>query len=159
MFEYDPSRRENTDWARIWIHDFLPDGQWYNAWHGFFSHNDDFNDYVTKFVDFDNLSGFNFVHWVPMWKYCYYKKLKVNFIGKIENYEKDVKFLCKKFGVKFENKRPNIPGNASGQGLKKDGSYIHLYKKETIGLINEVYKKDYEPVSYTHPTLPPIYSV
>ena len=78
-------------------------------------------------------------HFHPQSYYIKSNFLKMNFIGKFENYNKDIKTLGEKFNIKKEiahlNKTDHEP-------------YRNLYNKNTIKIIEDLYKEDIENYNY-----------
>ena len=62
----------------------------------------------------------------------------IDYVGRFENFEKDVKFLCKKLSVKYQNKH-----------LRKNSSYdSHVITPRIVQKISERYAIDFEKYNY-----------
>jgi hypothetical protein len=67
---------------------------------------------------------------------------KPDFIGRFENLEKDVKFICNRLGVKYEN----FPFENKMNRTK----YTDYYDNETANIVYNLFKKDIENFNYKY---------
>ena len=80
-------------------------------------------------------------HWMPASKFFNNKNL--NFIGRFENYQKDLKKVFKKNKLKLYNKK------FSPKSYNEKINYLSFYdNKENIELVNEIYQIDLNRFGY-----------
>jgi hypothetical protein len=104
---------------------------------------DSFDEFIRKFVNEDNI--YKIIHLKPQYEFlcdCN-NNIMVDFVGRVENIEKDFKIICKKIGViyKLKNKRKT-----------RHGHYSNFYVKDTMKIVERVYKKDIEFFGYKFQT-------
>lgn len=83
-------------------------------------------------------------HWKPQYDILVQERYRgVDFVGKLENFAQDFRFVLDKIGVAepLENKRFN-------ENAKKDFNYTQVLTPKIIELGNEIYKKDFEYFGY-----------
>ena len=82
-------------------------------------------------------------------QYEYIKNTNINFIGRMENFNNDFKFILKKFNYNIDIKNTNITGNINNNNNNNNKSiYIDKFDKETINLVNTIYDKDFKEFNY-----------
>lgn len=70
-------------------------------------------------------------------------KILVDHISKYENYNAEVRYVCKRISILD----PNIPRNRMSENSRLD--YRKVYSKETRKIIEEAYKEDIEKFGYS----------
>jgi len=73
------------------------------------------------------------------------EEIDVDFIGKIENYKSDWKFITKKLGIKEEKKLIHSDYNTT---QRKKNYRIYYKKEETIEIVRNRHKEDIEYFNY-----------
>ena len=92
-----------------------------------------FNDYVINNLKHSKSRHFlPYTHWISGYTY--------DFIGKLENFENDMKSVCKDIKIKFKN----VHINKSNR--KK---YQEYYNKESRDVIEKIYRKDIARFDYS----------
>ena len=66
---------------------------------------------------------------------------RLDFIGKFENYDKDVKFICDNLNISFKHVHLN---------KSTHNHYSTYYDQESIDLVAKIYKKDIEILGYDY---------
>ncbi len=98
-----------------------------------------FEDYILNFEEFNNAKIHSFRP--CQYDYIYKDKKKcIDYIGKFENYEKDLKDIFSKFGISIDS----IP-NINGTDHKK---YQEYYTPKMAKHIEEICHKDIEEFGY-----------
>jgi len=110
-----------------------------------------FDTHLAKFKDFEDfvLNGLNkriifqITHLIPQHEYlCDLKgNIEVDFVGRFENLEKDIKSLSSKLGKEIVLSHLNKNTNKL--------NYTDVYTCEMIRKVNKVYKQDFEIFKYT----------
>ncbi len=111
----------------------------------------DFNEFCKKYLAkemfCDPVTRYN-VHFLPQYRFIYdpidsvtNQNPFVDFVGRLENINKDFEYICKKINLP----NLNLP-HARSQQRKKP--YQSFYNEESIEIINRVYKKDLELFNY-----------
>ena len=100
----------------------------------------DFEDFVLN--DLDEKLVFKITHLIPQHDYlCDTKgEILVDFVGRFENLEYDVKLLSKRLGKNIELNHLNY---------NKKKSYIEVYTEAMIKKVYNVYQKDIDIFEYT----------
>lgn len=78
-------------------------------------------------------------------QYLYISGININFIGKEENFNKDIKIILENIGENKKLKNKNI--NTLIRNTK-EYKYINKFDNYTIRLVNKIYKKDFEKFGY-----------
>jgi hypothetical protein len=81
------------------------------------------------------------VQWEPQYKFIYDQNgdLLIDFIGRLENFDKDASSIINRIGIKAE-----IPhSNAT-----KHKHYTEYYNQETIEIVNDMYSNDISLLNY-----------
>tara|TARA_B100001964_G_scaffold234841_1_gene293958 strand:+ start:147 stop:935 length:789 start_codon:yes stop_codon:yes gene_type:complete len=102
--------------------------------------------YLYDFNDFTKKNLKEMVRLFPqayMPQYKYIEGVNLNFIGKQENFDIDFNHIRNRFNIKKEIKTINISEN-----FDTFYKYINKFTSETINLVNEYYKKDFEKFGY-----------
>ena len=111
----------------------------------------------VKFRDFNYIvkNYFNFIYkYIPYSlkpQYEYIKDSNINFIGRMENFDNDFKFILNKFNYKIDIKSTNITNTnyLNMNNSNRNGSkYINKFNKETIDFVNKFYDKDFKEFNY-----------
>ena len=103
----------------------------------------DFNIFVKKWINFQNI--YSFSHFIPQHWFITLnsEKLKVDFIGKFENLDKDFKKISSKLNL-----------NQNLLHLNKSDSnkriYTNFYNQESIDIIGRIYKEDIDLFKYDY---------
>jgi len=94
---------------------------------------DGFNEYVLNDLQ-DTKSRFFLPcsNWIKGYKY--------DFIGKLENFEKDMSFICKKMGISYIDTHLNM--------TKRD-KYSNYYNEKAKKIIEHIYRDDISMFNYT----------
>lgn len=66
-------------------------------------------------------------------------KMVIDFVGKVESFEKDMRCILEKIGIEYRSMHINKKG---------DGNYLKYYTPKTIAHVNEIYDKDFELFGY-----------
>lgn len=104
-----------------------------------------FEEFLIKVKDSDYWFTMPMINWIG------HKNLnKIDYIGKFENFDSELKKIVKKFNIKIENNIHNI--NNSIGGKYSPFNYTNFYEtnKNTISLIKEIYKKDLSYFNYNY---------
>ncbi|PXV62283.1 sulfotransferase family protein [Halanaerobium congolense] len=85
----------------------------------------------------------NWQHFAPQHKYiCDYDfNIMVDFIGKLENINKDFNYIKNKL---------NINSNLSHKNKSKHKHYSEYYTEETKNIVKKLYKKDFDMFGYVY---------
>ena len=79
----------------------------------------------------------------------YIEKININFIGREEHFENDVNHILYKIGEKDStNNTLNSTNIHTLKRVNNSYKYIDKFNKETIQLVNNIYKKDFEKFNY-----------
>ncbi len=125
----------------------------------------EFIDYICLTKD-EKLDG----HWCP--QYLYLGNTKFNFIGKLENIDRDFKYIQKQLGIEIDlpwkNKTNRIDSNNNDEGKQIGDRYYcdlypldltkleqyplsrEMYTPDLIELVDRRYKKDIEMFDYNY---------
>ena len=99
----------------------------------------DFVYFVKKHVEEYIDSDFLWSHFSPQYKFI--EDCPIDYIGRVENFEKDLEHVSKESGVSLEvhhlNKRQHRP-------------YQEFYTKELQDIVYELYKEDFERFGYSY---------
>lgn len=74
--------------------------------------------------------------------------IKCDFVGKLENFDDDLKKICKHLNVEFN--LPKIKNKREGKPLRKNTFYKDLYNDSLINQVGEIYKKDISLFNYQY---------
>lgn len=89
-----------------------------------------------------HISVMSHTHWMPMYKF--FESKQIDYIGRFENYNADLKILGKKLKINFINK--NFSGDTN---FSKKNSYQAFYEDgENVDLVKKIYAKDLEFFGY-----------
>lgn len=111
-----------------------------------FYHNGNFDDFIKKLSD-----NFNFIlqlkptqfiscHFLPQTNFVFSKKIKLDFLGRFENFDQDISKLAEKFNIKKEIKHEN---------KTKHKPYDLYYNNKTRDIVEKLYKEDIKNFGYT----------
>lgn len=80
----------------------------------------------------------------PQYEYLHDKsgKLLPDFVGKFENFEKDLLYVKEKLGLKSEILHKNQ------NPIKKDVNTMLDYNRESLDVVNKLYSKDFKAFNY-----------
>lgn len=100
-------------------------------------------DLYNKFHLIDTQPQYIINHYIPQYKFVMDKdnEIMVNFLGKFENFSQDIKKIMKTLNI-------NVPIIKLNATIHKH--YTHYYDKETIKMVEEMYKKDLELFNYVY---------
>ena len=108
-----------------------------------------FNNYLSSFVDFedfvlnglDNKLIYKITHFIPQYEFLCDKreKILVDFVGRFETLNDDIKLLSKKLNL-------NIKLNHYNSSNKEE--YTNIYTGEMIKIVANVYQKDLSIFNY-----------
>ena len=108
-----------------------------------------FTIHLKKYTDFESfvLNGLSkellneIIHFIPQTNFICSDKgvILVDFIGKFENLEEDIKILEKKINLKIS--LPHLNRN-------KKENYLSVYTEEMMSKVKEFYKNDFEILGY-----------
>jgi len=93
-----------------------------------------------KYLELQNKNKNVFCHYMPQYKFIYQNnKLLVDYIGKFEKLDQKWTIITKKLG--FTKSLPKI--NTTNHNF-----YMDYYDRETLDLVNNLFKKDFELFDY-----------
>lgn len=103
------------------------------------SHYTDFEQFVQGWVNEKNIE--DYFHFIPQHKFICDQSMsiKVDYVGRFENIDKDFDFISKKIGI--NDSLPYV--NKSNRK-----AYQSYYSKETQAIVARVYKQDVEAFNY-----------
>lgn len=78
-------------------------------------------------------------HYQTQWSFIKSEEIKMDFIGRFENFDEDLKYLGKKF---------NIEKDIPFLNKTEHGDYKSYYTEKSIDLVKEIYKDDIENFHY-----------
>ena len=111
-----------------------------------FYHNGNFDDFIKNLSDNFNyilqLKPTQFIscHFVPQTNFVFSKKIKLDFLGRFENFDQDISKLAEKFNIKKEIKHENKTNHKS---------YDLYYSNKTRDIVEKLYKEDIKNFGYT----------
>lgn len=85
--------------------------------------------------------GISLVHLIPQSNFVKHKNIKLDFIGKFENYQLDLKIILEKFNIKTEIPKIN---------KSKHTSYTEYYDEDLKNLVSKMYKEDINRFNYSY---------
>ena len=98
----------------------------------------DFNYFVKKQLpDIMKNSWWDFIHFIPM---SFYIDEKVNFVGRLENYQQDLNHVCNVIGIPTQQLTHN--------NKSKHKHYTEYYDGESRSIVREIYREDFEKFKY-----------
>tara|TARA_Y100000589_G_C27180307_1_gene640462 strand:- start:222 stop:992 length:771 start_codon:yes stop_codon:yes gene_type:complete len=106
----------------------------------------------VKFKDFNYIvkNYFKYIYkYIPFSfrpQYEYIENSNIDFIGRMENFDNDFKFILNKFNYKIDIKNTNISNKNNSN--KNSSKYINKFNKETIDFVNKFYDKDFKEFNY-----------
>lgn len=100
----------------------------------------DFNEFVTGWVNEENINSY--VHFIPQYKFISDKNgiIRADFVGKTENFQKDVEVVLSAIGFKAE---------FTNENKSKHNIYTDYYDEQTKEIVAKVYEKDIELFGYS----------
>lgn len=123
-------------WKNQTFKDFVKDmqGAWANTDGDFYEKGEE--GFYKNQIDFARLRGS--------------EKLETDFIGKIENLENDLRFICKKIDLDFDEKiwKKRKRMNVSCKRKKENKHYSEYYDEETKNIIAEKFAEDIDYFGY-----------
>lgn len=111
-----------------------------------FQNNGNFEYFVKKLSeDFEFIlqmkpTQFITCHFLPQTNFVFSKNIKLDFLGRFENFDQDIKKLAEKFNIKKEIKHEN---------KSKHKSYDFYYTNKTKDIVEKLYKEDVKNFGYT----------
>ena len=101
----------------------------------------DINDFIINGLDkVDNIK--KWIHFRPQYEFIeYYGKNVVDFIGKIENIDKDYQYIMNVLGIKNGLTTHNKLQN-------KNDEFMKYFNEESKKIIYKIYRKDFEKFNY-----------
>ncbi|MDP7977608.1 sulfotransferase family 2 domain-containing protein [Bacillus sp. WLY-B-L8] len=102
------------------------------------------NPATVTFDDFLKSSEFLRSYNFP--RYTIHDQLAVDYIGKYENLENDLKMICNKIGLPFDGWLPRAKGNFR----KNHQHYRTVYNEQQKELIQHYYKKEIDLLGYEY---------
>lgn len=97
-----------------------------------------FDNFVKSWVNTNNI--YSHVHFMPQYTFiCYKNKIAVDFIGKLENFNLDFKYVLEKI---------NIQTNCQHTNRSQHRNYTDYYTDLTTEIVREVYRKDIDLFGY-----------
>jgi chondroitin 4-sulfotransferase 11 len=108
------------------------------------------NKFIHKFEDLNDfiLHGLNeseeiqrWIHFIPQYEFLFYNgKKQVDYIGKVENINKDYKYIMNVLGIKNDLETHNQ--------MQSGNDFMQHFNDESKQVIQQLYSKDFEEFNY-----------
>ena len=84
-------------------------------------------------------------HWRPQTNQLFYDLVKYDFIGRLENFDKDFQMVLNKINPEFEFKSNNYSDKTDAKEKLQQ-----FYTQKTIEIVKKIYKQDFENFNYPY---------
>jgi len=101
-----------------------------------------FEDFIKNWLTLEKIHSIRLLH--PQHSFIYNpfeKKLEVDFLGKVENFQSDMRFICEKLGLEYIEHKNNV---------SSESNYRDYYNEETIEIVRNLYSFDVELFGYIY---------
>ena len=103
-----------------------------------------FPDFVRKLGDDHYLEHIKkYFHFIDQWRFICndYGKIIVDYVGKYENFENDLRYICEKLEIKYFDISENVTNRDSG-------SFLDIYDEEMYDIVYKIYSMDFKIFNY-----------